>query len=38
MTAIFLSKYIIPTSKTGIANVVFKHVICSVNAGDQRFS
>ena len=30
MTAIFVSKYIIQTSKTGIANVVFNHVICSV--------
>ena len=38
MTAIFFSKYIIPTPKTGIANVVFNHVVCSVNAGDQRFS
>ena len=30
MTAIFFSKYIIQTSKIGIANVVFNHVICSV--------
>ena len=29
MTAIFFSKYIIQTSKTGIANVVFNHVVCS---------
>ena len=45
MSAIFFSKYIIKTSKTGIGNVVFNHVIYSVEkklqimcAGDQLFS
>ena len=30
MTAIFVSKHIIQTLKTGIANIVFNHIICSV--------
>ena len=45
MTAIFFSKYIIQTQKTGIANVVFNRVIYSMReklqilcAGEQLFS